>query len=165
VPNIGAIPSFANLRLKGKERRCCRKTTASRKLAMGANCSASRIRIAGRRGIPHLQDRADAVAGGSAAKTILFTSAHSSEGKTVSATNTAAMFAQTGARVLLIDGDLRKARCHRVLALENSAGLTEVRPGPVKCRDVIRTTIVDGLSFMSAGSLRRIRPNCSGRNG
>jgi len=33
------------------------------------------------------------------------------------------------------------------------AGLTEVLTGTCEVQDVIRTTIVDGLSFMSAGSL------------
>ena len=56
---------------------------------------------------------------GSPPKTILFTSAGNSEGKTVSAMNTAVVFAHTGVRVLLIDVDLRRPRCHKVLALEN----------------------------------------------
>jgi capsular exopolysaccharide synthesis family protein len=155
VPNIGAIPSFANLRLKAKgaatllpEDNGIKKIGYGRELLGVAN-PYSMVGEAYRTFRTALMlSRA-----GSPPKTILFTSAHSSEGKTVSATNTAAMFAQTGARVLLIDGDLRKPRCHRVLALENSSGLTEVLTGTCEVQDVIRTTVVDGLSFMSAGSL------------
>ena len=155
VPNIGAIPSFANLRLKAKgaatllpEDNGIKKIGYGRELLGVAN-PYSMVGEAYRTFRTALMlSRA-----GSPPKTILFTSAHSAEGKTVSATNTAAMFAQTGARVLLIDGDLRKPRCHRVLALENSSGLTEVLTGTCEVQDVIRTTVVDGLSFMSAGSL------------
>ena len=107
VPNIGAIPSFANLRLKAKgaatllpEDNGIKKIGYGRELLGVAN-PYSMVGEAYRTFRTALMlSRA-----GSPPKTILFTSAHSAEGKTVSATNTAAMFAQTGARVLLIDGD------------------------------------------------------------
>jgi len=63
---------------------------------------------------------------GGAPKTILFTSAVPGEGKTMTASGTAWAFAQTGARTLLIDADLREPRCHKVLTAENSSGLSEV---------------------------------------
>ncbi|HWX27087.1 MAG TPA: polysaccharide biosynthesis tyrosine autokinase, partial [Steroidobacteraceae bacterium] len=154
VPNIGAIPSFANLRLKAKGATLLPEDNGVKKIGYGREL----LGVANPYSLVGEAYRTFRTAlmlsrAGAPPKTILFTSAHSSEGKTVSATNTAAMFAQTGARVLLIDGDLRKPRCHRVLALENSAGLTEVLTGTCEVQDVIRTTVVDGLSFMSAGSL------------
>ena len=154
VPNIGAIPSFASLRLKAKSATLLPEDNGIKKIGYGREL----LGVANPYSLVGEAYRSFRTAlmlsrAGSPPKTILFTSAHSSEGKTVSATNTAAMFAQTGARVLLIDGDLRKPRCHRVLALENSSGLTEVLTGTCEVQDVIRTTIVDGLSFMSAGSL------------
>ena len=154
VPNIGAIPSFANLRLKAKGAALPPEENGIKKIGYGREL----LGVANPYSLVGEAYRSFRTAlmlsrAGAPPKTILFTSAHSSEGKTVSATNTAAMFAQTGARVLLIDGDLRKPRCHRVLALENSSGLTEVLTGTCEVQDVIRTTIVDGLSFMSAGSL------------
>lgn len=154
VPNIGAIPSFANLRLKAKGATLLPEDNGVKKIGYGREL----LGVANPYSLVGEAYRSFRTAlmlsrAGAPPKTILFTSAHSSEGKTVSATNTAAMFAQTGARVLLIDGDLRKPRCHRVLALENSSGLTEVLTGTCEVQDVIRTTIVDGLSFMSAGSL------------
>jgi len=154
VPNIGAIPSFANLRLKAKGATLLPDDNGIKKIGYGREL----LGVANPYSMVGEAYRTFRTAlmlsrAGAPPKTILFTSAHSAEGKTVSATNTAAMFAQTGARVLLIDGDLRKPRCHRVLALENSSGLTEVLTGTCEVQDVIRTTVVDGLSFMSAGSL------------
>ncbi|MGB9381302.1 GumC family protein [Candidatus Binatus sp.] len=154
VPNIGAIPSFANLRLKAKGTTLLPEDNGIKKIGYGREL----LGVANPYSLVGEAYRTFRTAlmlsrAGAPPKTILFTSAHSAEGKTVSATNTAAMFAQTGARVLLIDADLRKPRCHRVLALENSSGLTEVLTGTCEVQDVIRTTVVDGLSFMSAGSL------------
>ncbi len=154
VPNIGAIPSFASLRLKAKGTTLLPEENGIKKIGYGREL----LGVANPYSLVGEAYRSFRTAlmlsrAGAPPKTILFTSAHSAEGKTVSATNTAAMFAQTGARVLLIDADLRKPRCHRVLALENSSGLTEVLTGTCEVQDVIRTTLVDGLSFMSAGSL------------
>jgi succinoglycan biosynthesis transport protein ExoP len=86
-------------------------------------------------------------------KTILFASGTKSEGKTVTAVNIAMAFAQMGGRVLLIDGDLRRARCHEVLGVHNLIGLTEVLVGQKQISDVIRVLGANGLSFLSAGSV------------
>jgi polysaccharide biosynthesis transport protein len=66
---------------------------------------------------------------GGAPKTLLFASALPGEGKTMTAAGTALAFAQTGARTLLIDADLRRPRCHSIFDSDNSAGLSEVLVG------------------------------------
>lgn len=88
---------------------------------------------------------------GEAPKTVLITSAVESEGKTSTAAGVAMAFAQTGGRVLLVDADLRKPRCHEVLGLENGAGLSDVLTGQARHEDAIRPTEA-GLFFLSAGS-------------
>ena len=88
---------------------------------------------------------------GSPPKTILITSARGAEGKTVTAINSAMTFAQTGAHVLLIDTDLRKSRCHKVLGFENYLGLTQVLVGQRPVEEVVHQTDHAGLSFLSAG--------------
>ena len=85
-------------------------------------------------------------------KAILFTSATDSEGKTITALNAAVAFAQLGVRVCVIDADLRRPRCHKLLHLAGHPGLTEVLIGQKGAEEVIQPTRVSNLSLISAGS-------------
>ena len=64
--------------------------------------------------------------GNCALKTILVTSSLPGEGKTTAVVNTGLVMSQTGAKVLLIDGDLRRPRLHEILGLENERGLSTI---------------------------------------
>lgn len=61
---------------------------------------------------------------GHAPKSLLITSSLPSEGKTTTATNTAISLAQTGAKVLIIDADMRRPRLHAVFNIGNGEGLS-----------------------------------------
>ncbi len=61
---------------------------------------------------------------GRAPRSLLITSSLPSEGKTTTATNTAISLAQTGARVLIIDADMRRPRLHSIFNVENGLGLS-----------------------------------------
>ena len=59
-------------------------------------------------------------------RTILVTGAEEGDGKTTIACNLAAIFAQGGKRVLLLDCDLRRPRIHRFMGFQNRVGLTDL---------------------------------------
>lgn len=89
---------------------------------------------------------------GAPPQSILFTSAMDGEGKTTSALNMAIVFAKLGARVLIIDADLRRAACHERLGLGNLFGLTDLITGQRHFDEVVQKTPVEGLSLISAGA-------------
>ena len=86
-------------------------------------------------------------------RTLLITSATRHEGKTATSVNTAIMFAQMGLKTILVDGDLRRPRCHKVLTIEKAAGLTEVLTGLCPLDDAIGATASENFFFLSSGSL------------
>jgi capsular exopolysaccharide synthesis family protein len=86
-------------------------------------------------------------------KTILFTSATRQEGKTATTVNTGVIFAQMGYRVLIIDADLRRSRSHKVLGMENAAGLSELLAGQIRETEAIKQTPTENLSIVCGGSL------------
>jgi capsular exopolysaccharide synthesis family protein len=86
-------------------------------------------------------------------KTVLITSAVAGEGKSITAVNTAITFAHKGRRVLLLDADLRKARCHELLRCASELGLAEVLTGQTAVDEVINRTAVTNLFFIGAGAV------------
>ena len=91
-------------------------------------------------------------------RSVLFISAAPGEGKTITSCGTAWAFAQTGARTLLMDADLREPSCHQVLNAHRSLGLSEVLVGMAEPEQVIQRLSHQGLRnqedlyFLSAGA-------------
>jgi capsular exopolysaccharide synthesis family protein len=91
-------------------------------------------------------------------KVVLFTSAQPLEGKTTTAVNMAMALAYGGARVLVIDADMRRPGLHRPLRLTNDRGLSQVLVGQARVRDVIQRTVDPNLLAITAG---KVPPNPS----
>jgi succinoglycan biosynthesis transport protein ExoP len=91
-------------------------------------------------------------------KILIITSAQPLEGKTTTAANIAMALAYGGARVLLVDADMRRPGLHRPLRLTNERGLSQVLTGQARVRDVIQRTVDPNLLAITAG---RTPPNPS----
>jgi capsular exopolysaccharide synthesis family protein len=86
------------------------------------------------------------------AKAVVVTSAQPLEGKTTTAANIALALAYGGARVLLVDADMRRPGLHRPLRLTNERGLSHVLTGQARVRDVIQRTVDPNLLAITAGN-------------
>lgn len=94
-----------------------------------------------------------AIKPGNALKTILVTSAHRQEGKTLTAINLAITLAQdANKKILLLDADLRRGEIKKILNLHREEGLAEVLAGKVEIDGVIQNTRIPGLSAIASGS-------------
>ncbi len=76
------------------------------------------------------------------------------EGKTVCALNIAIACAQAGARTLLIDGDMRNPRLHRVFDRPLEPGLGQVLGGLEAWEPTLSPTQVPNLVLLAAGATR-----------
>ena len=84
---------------------------------------------------------------------LVVTSAQPVEGKTTTACNLAVVLALGGARVLLVDGDMRRPSVHHAFDLDNGLGLSNVLAEQVRPGQVIRRSSEPNLHVMTAGDL------------
>jgi len=89
---------------------------------------------------------------------IAVTSSQPLEGKTTTACNIAVALALGGARVLLIDADMRRPSLHTTMGLPNEVGLSHVLTGQARVRDAMQQTSESSLHVITAG---RTPPNPS----
>jgi capsular exopolysaccharide synthesis family protein len=85
--------------------------------------------------------------------TMTVVSGGAGEGKSTTIFNLATIFAQNGAKVLLVDSDLRRPSLHKLLNVSNSAGLTNLLLKQNTIEEVVQTTKVPNLHFMPSGKL------------
>ncbi len=75
-------------------------------------------------------------------------------GKTFVSTNLAAVIAQAGQRVLVIDADMRKGTLHKILGVSHQKGLSDVLGGKLSVDDVIhQVSGLDNMHYMVRGDI------------
>ncbi len=91
--------------------------------------------------------------GKSRLSSLVVTSAITGEGKTSVSANLAASFARMGTSVLLVDGDLRRPRVHRLFSLPQSPGLAEVLQGKARLEEVIQKPVGSDVRVLTSGEI------------
>ncbi|MGZ5513303.1 MAG: GumC family protein [Chthoniobacterales bacterium] len=84
-------------------------------------------------------------------KTLLVTSAVPNEGKSTISANLAITFAFSGAKTLLIDGDLRRGAQREAFDLSSRIGFSEVLKGEVNWQEVVVPTAYPNLFVLPRG--------------
>jgi len=75
-------------------------------------------------------------------------------GKTFVSINLAAVIAQAGQRVLVIDADMRKGTLHKILGVSHQKGLSDVLGGKLSVDDVIHPVSgLDNMHYMVRGDI------------
>jgi len=86
-------------------------------------------------------------------RSIVFTSSLPGEGKTTTVANLAITMAASGARVCVIEGDLRRPRLLEYMGMDGSFGLTNVLIGRADLSDVLQQFTDTGVYVIGAGSV------------
>src|SRR6185369_15351703 len=92
-----------------------------------------------------------ASSGTDATRLIAITSTQPLEGKTTTAVNLALALAIGGARVLLMDADMRRPSLHKAMRLPNDRGLAELLSGKARMREVVQRCGDPNLLVIPAG--------------
>ena len=85
-------------------------------------------------------------------KVLITTSTFPGEGKTTISANLAITLSQTGARVLVIDADMRRPSLHTKYGHSKVPGLSEVLAGDVPAQSILHDTNIPNLTLLTAGT-------------
>ncbi|RVC83920.1 polysaccharide biosynthesis tyrosine autokinase [Mesorhizobium sp. M4A.F.Ca.ET.022.05.2.1] len=91
-----------------------------------------------------------------APRSLLITSSEPAEGKSTTAFKLGQDFAALGARVLLVDADLRKPNLHRLFGLDNTIGLSNLLTNTVRKEDlgsIFRSTKYANVTVLTSGTI------------
>ncbi len=154
LPVLSAIPSISRSR-------AMLKLTNSLGRMKGSAYSTSVVDLENKPALSeaymHLRTSVLLATAGGPPEVLLVTSGQPSEGKTTTAINLASVLAQTGARVLLIDADLRRPSVHTILGLNHngydpSKGLSNL----LTSKTLDEATVTDSIKFHNETGLHVI---------
>lgn len=86
-------------------------------------------------------------------KIVAISSTNPGEGKSTTAANLAIALMQKESKVLLIDGDLRKAVQHKIFKVDNVDGLSTLIIGKSTLEESIKVNILNNLDLLPAGPI------------
>jgi capsular exopolysaccharide synthesis family protein len=86
-------------------------------------------------------------------KSLLVTSSQRGEGKTTTAINMAITLAQTGAKVMLLDCDMRDPDVHKALNLKNEAGMSTFLSGNADLSSLIQASSIPNMFVVPSGPI------------
>ena len=84
-------------------------------------------------------------------KTIIISSAVKGEGKTTLAANIAITLAMDAKKVILVDGDMRRAQIHGLFHLPKKNGLCDYLLGASEVQDILKPTVHQNLFIITTG--------------
>ncbi|WP_099205262.1 CpsD/CapB family tyrosine-protein kinase [Scatolibacter rhodanostii] len=86
-------------------------------------------------------------------KSVIFTSSEPGAGKSTTCSNLALAMSQTGARVIILDADMRKPVQHKIFRLNNVDGLSKLLSGLSPLEDCLLETRSPNLHIITAGPI------------
>ncbi|MDI5934369.1 polysaccharide biosynthesis tyrosine autokinase [Halomonas kalidii] len=84
---------------------------------------------------------------------LVITGSSPGAGKSFVAANLAAVYAQAGQRVLLVDADMRKGYLHHAFQQHGDKGLSELLATRIELEEAIRPSGIEGLDFIARGTV------------
>ncbi len=142
LPVLGAVPDFTRGRTRISGVRKAQRALPILIAPDGPQAEAYRSIRASLRHAMHGED---------ALKTLACTSCTKGEGKTVTNADLAIVFAKVGRKILLVDGDLRKAQLHTLFSISRGPGFADVLEDGKDWRECVQSVGIDNLSVLPAG--------------
>jgi succinoglycan biosynthesis transport protein ExoP len=159
LPSVAVIPQIG----KGKTRRLRSAASKNALISSNGNSASQDVLLTGSEkhsplaeAYRHLRTSILLSTAGRPPKTLLITSSMPSEGKTTTAVNTAISLAQTGAKVLIVDADMRRPRIHSIFNLNNDRGLSALlsrEASDAEVSSAIQPDEESGLFILTSGPL------------